>query len=62
NNHTKMAERLSSIQEKVALAMEQEEIPIEIVNAMIEELAEVMLLEDTSRWQHQYMNSSFKPL
>lgn len=62
NNHTKMAERLSSIQEKVVLAMEQEEIQVEIVNAMIEELAEVMLLEDTSQWQRQYMNSSVKPL
>lgn len=61
-NHQQMIAKLSFIQEKVVRSMEQEEIPMEVVNIMITELAETMLLEDSLEWHQQYRNLSIKPL
>lgn len=62
NNHKNMLSRLRAMHERVENSMEQEDIPIEVFNIMIEELAEIMLLEDTIGWQQQYRNSAIKPL
>lgn len=62
NNHRIMVSKLNLIREKVMRSMEQEEIPIEVVNIIAMELSESMLLQDTSEWRRQYMNSSIKPL
>lgn len=62
NNHQGMLARLKTMHERVENTMGQEDIPIEVFNIMIEELAEIMLLEDTIGWQQQYRNSAIKPL
>lgn len=62
NNHERMLQRLQIIQERVVNSIEQEEIPMEVLNIMIEELAELMLVDDTSEWQQQYMSSTIKLL
>lgn len=62
NNHENMLSRLHTMRERVIHAMEQEEIPMEVFDIIIEEFAEIMLVEDTIGWQQQYMNLSVKPL
>ena len=62
DNHRHMLSRLGSIKGRVENALKQEDIPLEVLNIMIGELAELMLLEDTVRWQRQYMESALKPL
>lgn len=62
NNHLNMVAKLNPIREKVIRALEQEEIPMEIINIVVMELSETMLLQDTSKWHSQYLNSSIKPL
>ena len=62
NNHQRMIFALDVVRKKVATAMVQEEIPLEVINITIMELAETMLLQDSLEWHHQYMNSSIKPL
>ncbi|MDE7271297.1 MAG: hypothetical protein K2N81_12595, partial [Acetatifactor sp.] len=62
DNHQRMLSRLRQMYERVENAMKQEDIPIEVFNIMIEELAEMMLLEDTISWQQQYRNTAIKPL
>lgn len=62
DNHQRMLSRLRQMHERVENAMRQEDIPIEVFNIMIEELAELMLLEDTISWQQQYRNTAIKPL
>lgn len=47
---------------RIINAIEQEHISIEVINVMIEELAEVMMVEDTLGWHQQYMSSTVKPL
>lgn len=62
NNHEKMISNLQGIQERVDYFQEQEEIPMEIFHVIAEDLAEIMLIGDSSNWQNQYMNSMIKPL
>ena len=62
NNHQHMLPRLRAMHERVENAMKQEDIPIEVFNILIEELAEIMLIEDTISWQQHYRNSAIKPL
>lgn len=62
NNHRHMLSKLRAIKERVENALKQEDIPLEVLNIMIGELAELMLLEDTIGWQQQYMESTLKPL
>lgn len=62
NNHQRMIFELDVVRKKVVTAMGQEEIPLEVINITIMELAETMLLQDSLEWHHQYMNSSIKPL
>lgn len=62
DNHQNMLVRLGSMHKRIINATEQDDISIEVINVMIEELAEVMLVEDTLGWQQQYMSSTVKPL
>lgn len=62
DNHRHMLSRLRSLEERIENILKQETLPLEVLNIMIGELAELMLLEDTIGWQHQYLNSSWKPL
>lgn len=62
NNHKNMVVELNRIREKVTTALEQDEIPMEVVDIMINELTETMILRDSLEWQRQYMNSAIKPL
>lgn len=62
DNHENMLIKLGIIRERVIHAMDQYEIPMEVFNILIEEFAEIMLVEDTIGWQQQYMNLSVKPL
>ena len=62
NNHKDMVVELNRIREKVTTALEQDEIPMEVVDIMINELTETMILRDSLEWQRQYMNSAIKPL
>ena len=62
NNHRRMLERLTKMHGRVDFLLEQEEIPIELSEKIAEELAEIMLKEDTNEWTYQYMNSTIKPL
>lgn len=61
-NHENMLTRLGAMRERVTRALEQEELPMEMFDILIMEFAELMLVEDTIGWQHQYMNLSVKPL
>ncbi|MCH5251942.1 MAG: hypothetical protein J1F22_03110 [Lachnospiraceae bacterium] len=62
NNHENMLSRLHTMRERVVHALNQEQIPMEVFDILIEDFAEIMLVEDTIGWQQQYMNSSVKPL
>lgn len=62
NNHKNMVLELNAIREKIIVVMEQNEVPMEVINIMITELTETMILRDSLEWQHQYMNSSIRPL
>lgn len=61
-NHENMLIKLGAMRERVMHALEQEELPMEMFDILIEEFAELILVEDTIGWQHQYMNLSVKPL
>ncbi|MCR4656893.1 MAG: hypothetical protein K5770_11780 [Lachnospiraceae bacterium] len=62
NNHELMISKLSVIRNRLDLLLKREQIPMEIVEVVISELSEIMLLEDTSQWRRQYMNTVIKPL
>ena len=62
DNHRHMLPKLRGIKGRVENALKQEDVPLEVLNIMIGELAELMLLEDTIGWQQQYMESTLKPL
>ena len=62
DNHQGMINRLSAIREKVAYLSEQEEIPMEVFDIVVDELAEAMVVEDTAQWRAQYMSSAIKTL
>lgn len=62
DNHQRMISELNVIREKVIRCMDQEEIPMEVINVMITELSETMILNDTMGWYYRYMDSVVKPL
>lgn len=62
DNHRRMLPKLRGIKGRVENALKREDIPLEVLNIMIGELAELMLLEDTIAWQRKYMESTLKPL
>lgn len=61
-NHENMLTKLGAMRERVVRALEQEDLPMEMFDILVKEFADLMLVEDTIGWQHQYMNLSVKPL
>lgn len=61
-NHNNMAEKLTAMKNKLEYSMNQESIQIEIISSLVDEIVEIMILEDSSEWKHQYMNTTIKPL
>lgn len=62
DNHRNMISRLQAIRERIDYLSGQEEISMEVFSAIAGELAETMLVEDSSGWRHRYMNASARPL
>ena len=61
-NHKNMAEKLTVMKNKLENSMNKESIQIEIVSSLVDEIVEIMILEDSSEWKNQYMNTTIKPL
>ncbi|MCR5735438.1 MAG: hypothetical protein K6G22_12605 [Lachnospiraceae bacterium] len=62
NNHMKMLAGLKKMFDRVEHLSEQDNIPLEALSRLSEDVAELMLNEDTADWTYQYMNSTIKPL
>lgn len=62
NNHRSMLEKLGKMHDRVDALLAQDDIPPELSGRIAEELADLMLKEDTGEWTYQYMNSTIKPL
>lgn len=57
-NHTRMAERLSHTLAQVEqLAAVEGGTPIDVLNTLSEELAQIMIVEDTQTWERKYESS-----
>ena len=62
-NHRHMIDRLGQMLEQVRLMRTSlTEVPIEAINSLGEELAEMMLLEDTSAWHRHFQSAVVKQL
>lgn len=62
-NHRHMMDRLGQMLEQVRLMRNSlTEVPIEAINSLGEELAEMMLLEDTSAWHRHFQSAVVKQL
>ena len=62
NNHKLMQEKLGSIRRRLDGLLKRDNIPIEMMNAITDELAQAMIGDDSLKWQLQYMNTEIKPL
>lgn len=62
DNHIRMLARLDPVYERVISALGQENVPFEVFNSMADELARIMLVEDTISWQQRYNSAAVKPL
>lgn len=61
-NHKNMVKKLTVMKNKLENSMNQEAIQIEIISSLVNEIVEIMILEDSSEWKNQYMNTTIKPL
>lgn len=61
-NHKRMLDRLSGMQGRIKGLWEMEDVPVEALNTVADELAEMMLLEDTYAWQNRYMGLTVEHL
>ncbi len=61
-NHRHMLSRLNALYDRIVNAEKQEELSVEMFFAVIDELTETMLVQDTLKWRQQYENSMIKPL
>lgn len=62
-NHQHMVQRLQRVLEQVQLMRNAlDQVPIEAVNTLGEELAELMLVEDTSAWHRHFQGAVVKRL
>lgn len=62
-NHNHMIAHLSKMLGRIKIMREDDkDIPVEAVNTLAEELAEIMLIEDTGAWHLQYTDSTIKHL
>lgn len=56
-----MAALLTEMQDRLtALESMEQDIPIEALSILAEEIAEIMLIEDTAPWWEQHMGASVK--
>lgn len=63
DNHRRMQEQLTGMLSHVrALHHNIQELPVEAIHVLGEDLAEVMLIEDTFAWHRQYTGSTIKHL
>ncbi len=62
NNHKQMQKKLEAIKRSLEGLLKRDNIPIEMMNAFTDELAETMIGDDSLKWQLQYMNTEIKPL
>ncbi|MCR4740994.1 MAG: hypothetical protein K5886_12150 [Lachnospiraceae bacterium] len=62
NNHTRMFSGLKKMHDRVVRLSGQEDIPLETLSRLSEDVAELMLNEDTAEWTSRYMNTAIKPL
>lgn len=60
-NHSRMTNLLAGVRDRLtALESTQQEVPIEALNMLAEEIAEIMLIEDAAPWRDQYMGATVK--
>lgn len=60
-NHSRMTDLLAGVRDRLtALESTEQEVPIEALNMLAEEIAEIMLMEDASPWRDQYMDATIK--
>ena len=58
-NHSRMADLLTGMRDRLtALESTEQEVPIEALNMLAEEIAEIMLIEDAAPWRDQYMGAT----
>lgn len=63
DNHTRMAKEFSQILVQVEMIQGiQEDVPVEILNTLCEELADVMIVGDTLAWERKYQGSTITNL
>lgn len=63
DNHARMRQRLTEMLDRVsAMSRSGRAVPLELLDTLGEEVAEAMLLEDTSAWHRQYMGTTVKHL
>ena len=62
NNHSRMAEKLTELKERIDPLLLRDAIPMELVEVIIGELSDIMVAEDSAEWQRQYMSTEIKPL
>lgn len=59
DNHTRMAERLAkTLAQMEELETKKDSIPLDILNALSEEISQIMIVEDTLAWERKYQSSA----
>ena len=61
-NHSRMILRLTEVKNRIENMRRSVDLPLEALNDLAEDLAEIMLLEDTNAWYRQYQGSTVKML
>ena len=54
--------RLTEVKNRIDNMRQSVDLPLEALNDLAEDLAEIMLLEDTNAWYRQYQGSTVKML
>ena len=63
DNHDRMHKRMKKLLDRIRMMRQSgRDVPLEALDALGEEVAEAMLLEDTSAWHRQYMGTTVKHL
>lgn len=61
-NHRRMSGRLSGMLGRIKGLRQTEDVPMEALNTLIEDLAEIMLIEDAYAWRHRFMGLTVEHL
>ena len=61
-NHENMVSKLRVLRERVARALEQEDISTELFVRLTEDSAQALVVEDTIGWNRKYRETSINPL